>query len=90
MFNQKRRYLIAEEKDVTTVLTAIDNHLGFLSNNSKVVGNCGWAEEPTKWYIHFYASEREWGKIARNLSETGKINVHVAPSGTTDLYFKRN
>lgn len=90
MFNQKRRYLIVDEKDVTTVLTVINRHQGFFSNNDKLAENCGWANEPTKWYVRFYASDREWGRIAGELSKLGKIYVNVTPGGATDLYFARN
>ena len=89
MFNQKRRYLVIEEADVTTVLGAINRNQGFFSKSDVATGNCGWKEEPTKWFVRFYASDKEWGKIARELCKLGNINVHVAPGGTTDLYFKR-
>ena len=89
MFNDKRRYLIVEEADVTTVLTAINRHQGFFSNNDKLTGNCGWKNEPTKWYVRFYASDKQWGKIAGELSKLGDITVIVAPSGATELHYKR-
>lgn len=87
MFYQKRRYLIVEEKDVTTVLTTINRHQGFFSNNNKLVGNCGWAKEPSKWYVRFYASDKEWSLIAGDLAKLGAIAVKVTPGGTTDLCF---
>ena len=90
MFNQKRRYLIVEERDVTTVLMAINNTRGIFSNNDEVTGNCGWKDEPSKWYVRFYASDKQWGRIAGELSKIGTINVHVAPGGATELYFARN
>lgn len=90
MFNQKRRQLVVEEVDVTTVLTAINRHQGFFSNNNKTTGNCGWKDAPTKWYVHFYASDREWGKIAKELCSVGVISVNVTPGGTTELYYNRN
>lgn len=90
MFNNKRHYLIVEEADVTTVLTAINRHQGFFSNNDKLTANCGWKNEPTKWYVRFYASDKQWGKIAMELSMLGKIYVNVSPGGTTELYFMRN
>lgn len=89
MFNQKRRYLVVDEKDVTTVLAAINHHRGFFSNSEIGTGSCGWKNEPTKWYVNFYASDKEWGRIAGELSKIGKICVNVAPNGTTDLYFTR-
>ena len=89
MFIQRRRYMIVEEKDVTTVLTVINRHQGFFSNNNKLVGNCGWAKEPSKWYIRFYATEREWSHMTGDLSKIGEIAVKVTPGGTTDWYFMR-
>jgi hypothetical protein len=90
MFNQMRRNLIVEESDVTTVLAAINHHQGFFSNNDKNAGNCGWAKEPTKWYVRFYASDRQWGRIAGELSKLGKIYVNVTPSGATELYYTKD
>lgn len=89
MFNQKKRYLIVEENDVTAVLSAINHNQGFFSNENKLVENCGWADEPTKWFIRFYASKREWSRMTKDLSELGEITVKVAPGGTTDMYFTR-
>lgn len=89
MFYQKRRTLVVEEKDVTTVLTAINQHQGFFSNDSKIVRNCGWENEPEKWVVKFNASEREWGRMAEDLHKLGEITVKVKPSGTTDLYFTK-
>lgn len=90
MFNQKRRYLIVEENDVTTVLAAINRNQGLFSNNDQNIGPCGWAKEPSKWFVHFHASDKRWGKIARELSKIGKLYVNVTPGGATDLYFMRN
>ena len=87
---QKRRYLVVEERDVTFVLTAINHHQGFFSNDNKIVKNCGWENDPSKWIIKFNASEREWGLMTTDLCKVGAITVIVKPSGTTDLYFVRN
>ena len=84
---QKRRNLVVEEKDVTTVLNAINNHQGFFSNDNKIVRSCGWEKDPSKWVIKFNASEKEWGLMATDLSKIGEISVKVKPGGTTDLYF---
>lgn len=88
--SNKRRHIVMEEQDVVTVLAAIDAHQTIFSNVSKNVGNCGWANDPTKWFITFYASDRRWGKIAADLSNIGEITVKVSPRGATELYFKRN
>lgn len=89
MFYQKRRALIVEETDVTLVLAAINNHQGFFSNDNKIVKNCGWDVDPTKWVVEFYASNREWSLMAEEMSESGDITVKVKPSGTAELYFTK-
>ena len=86
---QRRRTLVVEESDVTTVLSAINRNQGFFSNDSKIVKNCGWAKEPSKWVIQFNATEREWGLMTTELSKIGEIAVKVKPGGTTDLYFNK-
>lgn len=90
MFNQKRRCLIVEESDVTTVLQAVNRHKGLFGSNDIIAGNCGWSKEPTKWYVRFYTSDKQWGRIAGELSTFGKIYVNVTPGGATDLHFARN
>ena len=86
---QKRRALIMEERDVTLALAVINRHQGFFSNNNKIVGNCGWDKDPTKWVVRFYASEKEWGRMAIEMGMIGELSVKVKPSGTTDLYFAK-
>lgn len=87
MFYQKKRYLIVEEKNVTLALTLINRHQGFFSNDNKIVKNCGWESDPSKWVIKFNASDREWSRIAEDLSSLGEITVKVTPCNTTELYF---
>lgn len=89
MFMQKTRKLFVEEVDVTTVLEVINRYQSMFGNNYKLVGKCGWAEEPTKWFITFYITDRKWGSMAADLSEIGKITVKVTPGGATELYFMR-
>lgn len=90
MFNQKKRCLIVEENDVTSILAVVNRHQGFFGNNDKAIGNLGWANEPTKWYVRFYASDREWGRITEELSKIGKIYLNGNRKGITDLYFMRD
>jgi hypothetical protein len=87
MFNQKKRDLIVEEQDVTTVLSVINNHQGLFGNNSKNTGNCRWKDQPTKWYVRFYTSDKRWKRIVGELSTLGRIYVNVTPGGTTEMYF---
>lgn len=87
MFYQKSRKLFVEESDVTTVLEVINRYQGYFSNNYKLVGSCGWADEPTKWFIGFSTTDKKWGHIAADLSGIGEITVKVTPGGATELYF---
>lgn len=87
MLNNKKRELIVEEKDVTTVLEAINRHQGLFSNNNKTTGNFGLASAPTRWFVRFYASDRQWGRIAEELSKTGRFEVTVSKGGTAELYY---
>lgn len=89
MFYQKFRDLIMDEKDVTTVLAVINRNQGFFSLKDKRVDTCGWKDDPGKWFVGFYASRREWGRIATELGKLGTLNVKISPAGTTNLCFTR-
>lgn len=85
-FRQKSRHLIMDEKDVTTVISAINkgHQYQFMS------GNCGWALEPTKWFIIFKANDKQYGEVLKNLKKTGEFHIEVSPnSRQVDLYFER-
>lgn len=90
MLNKIERKLIVEEKDVTTVMAVINRHHSFFSNKKMTTGNCGWKDQPDKWYIYFYASGKEWGSIVGELSTLGNITVDVTPRGATVLHYVRN
>lgn len=83
---KKDRILIVEKKDVTTVLSVINRRRIESDYN---IGKCGWANAPSKWFVKFYASNREWESIANDLLKNGTITLHTRTSGTIDLYFER-
>lgn len=71
----KRHHLIVEEKDVMSLLKVFDN----VNRSSRLVhtmnmeiGNCGWANEPTKWFIRFDTTDRKWKKILAELSHINR------------------
>ena len=86
---QKRHTLVIEERDVTFVLTIINKHQGYFSDDTKIVKNYGLTNDPTKWVIKFNASDKEWKRMTKDLGEFGEIIVKVTPGGTTDMYFIR-
>lgn len=74
IFAKKRRHLIVEEEDVMTVLKVFNkvNHsfkIGILMNME--IGNCGWAKEPSKWFINFDATNKKWKAIIAALKKEG-------------------
>lgn len=73
-FIQKRRYLVADEADVMSVVKVIDE----IKRNSRIhhmmnmeIGNCSWADEPTAWFIHFDATDKQWRKLMNMVHDLG-------------------
>lgn len=87
IFTKTREFLM-DEKDVTTVLSVINRHRTGLDSIISVA-NCGWANEPTTWFVLFETSEKRYRKIVNDLKEIGELYVDVRPSGMTSIGFKR-
>lgn len=73
-FAKKRRHLIVEEEDVMVTLKVFDeanhkNKVSYLMNME--IGNCGWLDEPTKWYIFFDATNKKWKSIIAAFKKEG-------------------
>lgn len=78
---------IVEEKDVTIVLGVINSHR---RGSEFSVGNCGWNEAPTKWFINFDSTDEQYGHIVDELNKLGAFELNVSPDFTrVDLYYKR-
>lgn len=87
MFKKKMREFIVDEKDVTAVITVINKHRRYADMS---VGNCGWAEEPEKWFIIFHEYDKVYGQIVDELNKIGTFRLNVSPSFTeVELYFER-
>jgi hypothetical protein len=67
----KRHYLIVEGRDVLETLGVVNEHRVFYINQKLAVGECGWAQYPTKWFIHFDASDDQWASIIGHLHNKG-------------------
>lgn len=88
-FFKRRHYFIAEERDVTTVISIINRHCRWHFGQNLAVGNCRWANDPTKWYIHFDASSRQYDEIIKDWAEKGNIYSLKSPNGKLrDLYLR--
>lgn len=83
---KKRRMFVMNEKDVTTALVMIN---GRLHCDSMRVDDCGWADDPDKWFVIFDAKEKTYGKIIKDLQKIGKVGVEVGPDGQVYLRFER-
>lgn len=83
---KKLRTLVMKEADVTAVLQAVNKH-----NNHEIesVGNCGWAEQPDMWFVHFEATEKKYKKIVCDLKQIGEFGVGVSPKGVIEIKFEK-
>ena len=84
---KKRMEFIFDEKDVAILLSVINSHTSF---DIKHVGTCGWANEPTTWFVVFKASDSNYSKIVKELVKIGTISMKYRPGGLIDLYFERD
>ena len=76
-FDQKRRNLILDESDVMTVLKVLseitqESRFHILMNME--IGNCGWADEPKAWFIHYNATTKQWKSAIEKL---GHMNYQI-------------
>lgn len=62
----KRCHLILEGEDVLRALESINKH--HRVDREVVVGNCGWADSPNKWFINFSTSVHKWRLIRNDLN----------------------
>lgn len=71
-YTTKRRSIVIEHDDVMSfleVLTAIKHNSRFHRLMSMETGNCGWADYPTKWFVRFDATGKQWDELVANLDE---------------------
>lgn len=62
-FIVKRYYLVLDRNDVLTAIEVINKFESWYVGQNLAVGNCGWANEPYKWFIHFTAPVSKWRKM---------------------------
>ena len=86
-FFRKKRELLVDEKDVTTVIAVINRHrrLGRFK-----IFNCGMADNPSRWSIRFRVNDKVYAKIVKNLADIGRFDLDVRPKiGTVNMIFMR-
>lgn len=86
MFKKQREFVV-EENTGMDVLKAINTHLRYLDGQ---VGNCGWGgEDESKWFISFYATDKKYANIIKDLKEIGEFRIDIRPGGQMDVCFER-
>lgn len=71
---QKRRHLFVDESGVMDTLKVISTvkHESKINILTKMeVGNCGWADEPDAWFVHYDSTDRQWRKTIAMFKEKG-------------------
>lgn len=80
LFSRKKRYYyVTEEKNVTTVLDVINSEQKWRTDQNLRVGNCGWADDKTQWFIHFDATGKQITAIIKKLNEKFKMEIKDQP-----------
>lgn len=74
---KESRKFIVDEKDVTTVITVVNEHR---RGYEVETNNCGWADTPEKWFIAFDACDEEYGHIVADLNKLGSFKLDVSPN----------
>ena len=67
---KKTRQFIVDEEDVMFVLKAVSNCQDWFDGST---GNCGWADEPNKWFVTFRATDKQYVNIIKKLREFGLL-----------------
>lgn len=73
MLLKRRHEIVLDEKDVTRAIQAIGKSIGI--RNEVAIGNCCWANEPSKWFIHFTLSNKDWKSAVLKLQEIESVKI---------------
>ncbi len=63
-FVVRSRSIVIDVDDMVNVLTVLNSHRIY----DVSIGNCGWAVQPDKWFIHFHATDNVWTKLRHELN----------------------
>lgn len=80
-----RRYLVMDKEDVMEVLDVINKHGKWFIDKRIAIGNCGWADYPDRWFIHFNANQNQWWHIVNNLNQKYDMKLDNRPKKVTDI-----
>lgn len=88
IFTIKRRYFVVEEKNMVEAMRMIQSALstGYHKEGMNV-GNCGWAEEANKWFIHVNLTNNQWQSLLGECKN--KKYQLVIKENPNDMYFTK-
>lgn len=81
----KRCHLVLEEQDVINTLKMINKHHRIVPDMA--VGNCGWADDPNKWFIHFTTTRAKWNVIRNELKVVRVFGNIDIPKNTVGIVY---
>ena len=84
-FVTERHHLVVEEGDVTNVLKQVNAHCK--SKTEIRVGNCGWADDPTKWFVHFTTTRAKWYELVNAMKIVRTWNHETIPKNTIGVVY---
>lgn len=80
------RFIVVEEKDLAKVIEVCNRHR---TSTRYYIGECEKKTGKAKWVLEFFATNREWKLITKDLVSIGTLSIRMSPNGTTNLYFDR-
>lgn len=75
MLFKHRHKIVLDEKDVMKALKIIDDTSIICILNEMEIGNCGWADEPTMWFIHFTFANTDWSDCLSKLKQIRSLRI---------------
>lgn len=85
---RERHHLILEEQDVIKTLRVINEHHKFVPDMA--VGNCGWADDTNKWFIHFTTTKAKWYDIRKELKVVRVFGNTDIPKSTIGVVYSED
>ncbi len=70
-FVKRRHHLILDESSIVTMLKVLDEtkrESKFRILMDMEIGNCGWMDEPEKWFMFFEVTNKQWKTVITKLS----------------------
>jgi len=80
-----RHELVVNEEDVVNTLKVIQRYHKVVPDMA--VGNCGWADDPEKWFIFFDTTNHVWEHIRNDLKVVRVFGNKDIPTNTRGVVY---